>query len=78
MRQVVSEQVVQERLAALSLMQEALELLDRSGCTLELGAHLDLAICRLQASLGPFERREGDCHPASFIDADCFPASPTM
>ncbi len=33
---------------ALSLMQNALQLLDESKAPAQLGAHLDLAICRLQ------------------------------
>jgi hypothetical protein len=32
---------------ALSLMRNALQLLDESECPAEVGAHLDLAICRL-------------------------------
>lgn len=36
---------------ALSLMQKALLLLDNSNAPAQLGAHLDLAICRLQGEL---------------------------
>ena len=39
-------------LAALSLMEEALALLDRDDFALDVGAHLDLAICRLREVLG--------------------------
>jgi hypothetical protein len=35
--------------AALSLMEQALELLDRADAPAEIGAHLDLAINRLRA-----------------------------
>lgn len=38
--------------AALALMEQALDLLDRSDCGLEVGPHLDLAICRLRSILG--------------------------
>ena len=41
-----------EARSALVLMEEALELLDRTDYTLEVGPHLDLAICRLRESLG--------------------------
>lgn len=37
-----------EGLAALTLMQEALDLLDRCSGAAAVGAHLDLAICRLR------------------------------
>jgi len=40
-----------EAQSALALMEEALELLDRTDYTLEIGPHLDLAICRLRESL---------------------------
>jgi hypothetical protein len=33
---------------ALNLMQEALQLLDKAKAPAHVGAHLDLAICRLQ------------------------------
>ena len=49
--------------AALILMEEAIELLDRSECALDAAAHLDLAICSLRDGLSapvlrkrPFER----------------------
>ena len=32
---------------ALSLMTNALQILDETGCSADVGAHLDLAICRL-------------------------------
>ena len=38
----------QDGLAALSLMEEALRLLDQCGAALEAGADLDSAICRLR------------------------------
>ena len=38
--------------AALALMEQALEHLDRSDQALEVGAQLDLAICRLRSILG--------------------------
>jgi len=48
-----------EGVAALTRMEEALELLDRCAASAEIAGHLDLAICRLreaiaQASDGPF------------------------
>lgn len=33
---------------ALKLMENALQLLDEAGCSADIGAHLDLAICRLR------------------------------
>lgn len=36
---------------ALSCMQSALQLLDEADASAEIGAHLDLAICRLQDRL---------------------------
>jgi hypothetical protein len=53
MRKISVDCVDQDGLAALALMEEALALLDRSGCSLEAGAELDLAICRLRTALGP-------------------------
>jgi hypothetical protein len=44
-------QVEEEGRAALTLMEQALELLDRCGTGLDAGAHLDLAICRLRDRL---------------------------
>lgn len=44
----VSEALQRDGLAALARMQEALELIDRCEGTSEIGAHLDLAICRLR------------------------------
>ena len=41
--------------AALNLMKQALILLDNCGSTAEVGAHLDLAICRLKEALGKAE-----------------------
>lgn len=40
---------------ALSLMKTALELLDRSNDAHDVGAHLDLAICRLSELVGDIE-----------------------
>lgn len=37
---------------ALSYMESALELLDRTQISAHVGAHLDLAICELQSALG--------------------------
>ena len=44
----VSEALERDGLVALARMQEALELIDRCEGTSEIGAHLDLAICRLR------------------------------
>lgn len=43
----------QDGVEALSLMEEALAILDRTESNLDVGAHLDLAICRLREVLGP-------------------------
>lgn len=40
-----------EGAAALSLMERALELLDRCDCAMDVGAHLDLAVCRLREAI---------------------------
>ena len=53
MRKISVESAEQDGLAALSLMEGALRLLDRSGGALEAGADLDSAICRLREFLGP-------------------------
>jgi len=37
---------------ALTQMQSALELLDRSEVSAHIGAHLDLAICELESAIG--------------------------
>ena len=37
---------------ALELMEQALEILDSNECPADVGAHLDLAINRLRASVG--------------------------
>jgi hypothetical protein len=55
---------------ALSLMRNALQLLDESECPADVGAHLDLAICRLsdllpQCGRGVAPDRES---PARFAD----------
>lgn len=44
----VSDILQREGAEALAHMEAALELLDRCEGTLEIGAHLDLAICRLR------------------------------
>ncbi len=44
---------------ALDLMRSALELLDEANAPAELGAHLDLAICRLEAILGATDTDAG-------------------
>lgn len=41
----------EEGAAALKLMEDALELLDRCDGAFDVGAHLDLAICRLRESI---------------------------
>lgn len=46
--------------AALALMEDALSLLDGCGSGLEVGAQLDLAICRLRTLLGLGEREVPD------------------
>ena len=38
---------------ALSLMSNALQILDETQCSADVGAHLDLAICRLSDLLPP-------------------------
>jgi hypothetical protein len=40
-----------EGAAALALMEQALELLDRCDGAIDVGAHLDLAICRLREAI---------------------------
>jgi len=42
-----SEAREQQLRNALSLMRNALQMLDEAECSAEVGAHLDLAICRL-------------------------------
>ena len=37
---------------ALTAMESALRILDEAGAPPDVGAHLDLALCRLRASLG--------------------------
>ena len=59
----------QEGLAALAHMEEALALLDRSGCSMEAGADLDLAICRLRNALGPLAAVERKDMPAPALEA---------
>ena len=58
-----------EGLAALALMEEALALLDRSGCSMEAGADLDLAICRLRSALEPLAPVEREDLPAPALQA---------
>ena len=59
----------QEGLAALAHMEEALALLDRCGCSMEAGADLDLAICRLRTALGPLTPVERDGMRAPALQA---------
>ena len=47
-----------EGAAALSRLEEALELLDRSGAPGDIGAHVDLAVQRLKAALRQAELDE--------------------
>jgi hypothetical protein len=58
---------------ALGFMERALQLLDDSGCSADVGAHLDLAICRLREVLpdsgaGPHaaEDHDGGSRPMNF------------
>lgn len=44
-----------EQRAALRLIEDALDLLDRSGAPADIGAHLDLARCRLNAVLAELD-----------------------
>ena len=55
MSESVSGSLEREGAAALALMEEALELIDRFETPVEIGAHLDLAICRLRDLLADFE-----------------------
>ena len=41
----------EEGAQALGLMERALELLDRCDAAMDVGAHLDLAICRLREAI---------------------------
>ena len=52
-----SGSIQSEGAEALKLMEEALELLDRCDGAADIGAHLDLAICRLRALVAqpPFD-----------------------
>ncbi|HEU4697420.1 MAG TPA: hypothetical protein VFR92_10720 [Sphingomicrobium sp.] len=59
----------QDGLEALALMEDALAVLDRSGFSLEAGAELDLAICRLRAALGPLAPVEREDVPAPALQA---------
>lgn len=45
---------------ALTLMEDALELLDDADCAADIGAHLDLAICRLR-DFAPDASSAADC-----------------
>lgn len=51
---------VQKREEALALMRSALLIIDEVGESADVGAHLDLAICRLEATLP-----EGSNNPGS-------------
>jgi hypothetical protein len=46
-------------LTALKHMECALELLDQAEASADIGAHLDLAICRLREALSPEETAGG-------------------
>lgn len=50
---------------ALDLMQEALQLIDTSETSSEVGAHLDLAMCRLKALIpvNDFDNPWKSCRP---------------
>lgn len=48
MNETPSARLDREGVAALAHMEEALHLLDGCGDTLDIGVHLDLAICRLR------------------------------
>ena len=66
MRQISVDHAEQhDGLAALSLMEEALRLLDRCGGALEAGADLDSAICRLRDYLGPLAASSREAAPAT-------------
>lgn len=46
---------------ARSLMQEALTILDKSCASPEIGAHLDLAICRIEGALDITVQLASEC-----------------
>jgi hypothetical protein len=48
---------------ALSRMEEALELIDRCEGTAEIGAHLDLVICRLRDLIAKHARKSAPASP---------------
>jgi len=51
MSEPVAGTLQEEGVAALNLMERALELLDRCDAAMDVGAHLDLAICRLREAI---------------------------
>jgi hypothetical protein len=52
MGQAVPSQPREALAKALSYIEMALELLDEAGSPADIGAHLDLALCRLREALG--------------------------
>ena len=63
MRKDMSEALHRDGPEALSRMEEALELIDRCDGTAEIGAHLDLAICRLRDLIAKHARRSAPESP---------------
>lgn len=59
----VSESLQRDGREALSRMEEALELVDRCDGTTEIGAHLDLAICRLRELIAKHEPKSAPESP---------------
>lgn len=68
-------QLDEDRGSALALMERALELLDACGSGNDVGAHLDLAICRLRERLRltPTDLLNGDLSAYDRLDADALP-----
>ena len=52
MDQFVREVRHKELLKALALLSEALEILDAADAPADIGAHVDLALCRVRETLG--------------------------
>ena len=59
----MSETLQRDGIEALARMQEALELIDRCDGTAEIGAHLDLAICRLRDLMAKHEPKSAPESP---------------
>lgn len=59
----MSEALHRDGPEALSRMEEALELIDRCDGTAEIGAHLDLAICRLRDLIAKHARKSAPESP---------------